>query len=70
MKTNFIRVTELMTGGDEKPLLLNINHIMHVQGGLGTKNTHIRMNDHKTNDSKTYYFVKETVDEIQKMMGI
>lgn len=69
--TKFIRVTELMTGGEEKPLLLNTAHIMHVQGGLGTKNTHIRMNDIRMNEhTKTYYFVKETVDEIQKLMGI
>lgn len=57
--TKFIRVNESMTHGDTKLLLLNADYITHVQQGLNGKDTHIRMHDFKT-----YYFVKESVQEI------
>lgn len=55
----FIKLTESMTHGDTKPLLLNASYIAHIQGGLSGKDTHIRLSDFKT-----FYFVKESAAEI------
>lgn len=68
MTTKFIKVTEVMTGGDEKPLLINTDHIQHVQGGLNGKNTHIRMSILNAKGDYSYYFVKETALEIWEQM--
>lgn len=67
--TKFIKVTEVMTGGDEKPLLINMSHIQHVQGGLHGKNTHIRMSIQNAKGDYSYYFVKETALEIWEQIN-
>lgn len=59
-----IKLTESMTGGDTKQLILNTAYVTHIQQGLNGKDTHIRMSDFKT-----YYFVKESVDQVWRMIN-
>lgn len=66
--TKFIRVTEVMTDGDHKPLLLNIDCISHIQAGLDGHNTHIRMTSLNKFGNAYYYFVKESMEDINRML--
>lgn len=59
-----IKLTESMTGGDTKQLILNTAYVTHIQQGLNGKDAHIRMSDFKT-----YYFVKESVDQVWRMIN-
>jgi len=61
--TKFIKLTETMSHGDNRSLVLNITNIAHVQQGLNGRDTHIKMSDFKT-----YYFVKESVEEINLLL--
>ena len=65
----FIKLTEVMTGGDNKALLLNCVHISHIQNGLNGKNTHVRMSVMNGRGEYAYYFVKETAEEIWEQIN-
>lgn len=70
--SEFIRLTESLSRGDAKRLLLRKSQISHVQEGSNGNDTHIRMISGNTGDKDarhTYYFVKEKFDEIEKMLG-
>lgn len=58
----FIKLTEVMNGGDYKIVLLNTAHISHIQNGLNGKNTHVSIMNGR--GEYAYYFVKETAEEI------
>lgn len=61
--TKFICLTEVCTSTETKQLILNIDRIVHFQMGAKGRDVHIRMDD------KTYYFVKESIEDIKKMVG-
>ncbi len=68
----FIKLTEVLSRGDTKLLLLNVAYISHVQSGMGEKSdTHVRMANANVNgESKMgYYFVRETVEQIEEMIN-
>lgn len=74
----FILLNESFARGDTKRLLLNADHISHVQEGLNGKDTHIRMQGGNVVDEvpngngpkrSTYYFVKESFDEVMKKLS-
>lgn len=68
--SEFIMLTESMTGGDTRPLLLPVSQIVHVQSGqIMRKDTHIRMIDHAGTGKSPYYFVKESIQEIAAKLG-
>lgn len=60
--TKFIRLTECAANGAIKPILINAAYILHVQIGIRSADTHIRMKD------DGFYFVKESFEEISKML--
>ncbi len=66
----FIKLTE--ANGNNVSILVNTAHITVVHKGLNTGDTHVRMHGHGVSkDGKfrnEYYFVKETVEEIEKML--
>lgn len=69
--SKFILLTESMTGGDVRPLLLPVDQIVHIQcGQLLKKDTHIRMIDHAGTGKSPYYFVKETINQIAAKLGV
>lgn len=68
--SKFIRLTESMTGGDTRTLLLPVNKIVHIQRGLNGKDTHIRMNHINAEGRDAYYFVKDTIEEIAKKLEL
>lgn len=66
----FIMLTESLTGGDTKALLLPVEQIVHIQQGNPSRDTHIRMIDHAGTGKSPYYFVKESVEEIAAKLGV
>ena len=68
--SKFIRLTESLSRGDSKRLLLRKSQISHVQEGANGSDTHIRMiGGNGDKDARhTYYFVKEKFDVIEKML--
>lgn len=69
MTVKFIKLTEKLNRGDTKFLLLNVAHISHIQSGINT-DTHVRMaNGKDSTDRQSYYFVKETVEEIERLLN-
>jgi hypothetical protein len=69
--SEFIKLTESLSRGDAKRLLLRKSQISHVQEGANGNDTHIRMIAGNANpDARhTYYFVKESIDQIIAMLG-
>lgn len=59
----FIRLTECLGNDETKSILLNVAYIMHVQLGMKGKDVHVRMND------KSFYFVKESFEEVSRMVN-
>ena len=59
----FIKLTESCRDGLTKEILLNINYIKFIQSGESKKDTYIGMFD------KTYYFVVESLKEIEGLIG-
>jgi hypothetical protein len=60
----FIKLTEVF--GDRetlKSIIINSSHIQHIRVGNKGKDIHIRMSD------KTFFFVKETLEEIESMLN-
>lgn len=60
----FICLTEVCSNTETKQLLLNADRIVHFQMGTKGKDVHVRMDD------KTFYFVKESIEDIKRLMGI
>lgn len=46
-----------------KPLIINADHIQHVVIGNKGKDVHVRMSD------GTFFFVKESLDDIKRMVA-
>lgn len=69
--SKFIKLTESLSRGDSKRLLLRKDQISHVQEGANGNDTHIRMiaGNGNADARHTYYFVKESFDQIEKMLG-
>lgn len=61
--TKFLKLTEVYTDGRNIPLVINAGYIMSIKKSSNGKDTHICM----TGD-KHYFFVKETVQEIEAML--
>ena len=61
--TNFLKLTEALQNGSTIPLLLNVACIKSIKISDKGVDTHIYMTDQK------YYFVKETVEDIYKMLA-
>ena len=68
--SEFICLTESLSRGQAKKLLLRKSQISHVQEGANGNDTHIRMiSGNGDKDARhTYYFVKEKFDQIEKML--
>lgn len=68
--SEFIRLTESLSRGEVKRLLLRKDQISHVQEGKEGNDTHIRMivGNGNSDARHTYYFVKESIDQIEKML--
>lgn len=68
--SEFILLTESLSRGEAKRLLLRKSQISHVQEGIQGNDCHIRMiaGNGDKDARHTYYFVKESFDEIQKML--
>lgn len=57
----FIKLTEV-TGLENKIIYINFDNVMSFSIGMKGKDTHIRMYD------KSFFFVKEKIEEIEKML--
>lgn len=68
--SKFIKLTESLSRGEVKRLLLRKDQISHVQEGREGNDTHIRMiaGNGNADARHTYYFVKEKIEEIEKML--
>lgn len=68
--SDFIQLTESLSRGETKKLLLRKSQISHVQEGANGNDCHIRMiSGNGDKDARhTYYFVKEKFDEIKKLL--
>ena len=70
MTTKFIRLTEAYSDGTDCALLLNPDYIMSIK--KGKTDTLINMAAEKIHIDKpkerVFFFVKETVDEVWKMI--
>jgi hypothetical protein len=62
MPPKFIKLTENYASGRSEPLLLNTASIMSVKKSEKGKDTLINMKD------KHYFFVKESVAEVEAML--
>ena len=58
----FIKLTEIISDGTNKPVILNTASIQCFQYGTKGRDTHIRMFD------KSFFFVKENMDELWGML--
>ena len=68
--TKFIKLTENLSRGDTKLLLLNVANISHIQSGLNGGDTHVRMmNGKNSEDRASYYFVKEKFKDIERLLN-
>lgn len=67
--TKFIRVIESMTGGETRVLLINTDHIAHIQGAFNGKDTHIRMAHLGKDNSMVYYFVRDSAESIWEQIN-
>ena len=54
----FIKLTELLSDGTAKTVILNTASIQCIQLGTKGRDTHIRMFD------KSFFFIRESVDEV------
>lgn len=68
--STFIKLTESLARGEVKRLLLRKDQISHVQEGIQGNDCHIRMiaGNGNSDARHTYYFVKESFDQIEKML--
>ncbi len=68
--SEFISLTESLSKGEVKRLLLRKSQISHVQEGIQGNDCHIRMiSGNGDKDARhTYYFVREKFDEIKKLL--
>lgn len=66
----FILLTESLSRGQTKRLLLRKDQISHVQEGIDGNDCHIRMiSGNGDKDARhTYYFVKESFDAIAELL--
>ena len=66
-----ITLTESLSRGEVKKLMLNVAYISHIQEGLNGSDTHVRMmNLTADKDNRAcYYFVKESFAEISLMLN-
>lgn len=62
MTVKFIKLTEIYTDGRHFPLIINTAHVMSVKKASSGRDTHVNMVD------KHYFFVKESVNEIEAML--
>lgn len=60
--SKFIKVTEQYTNGKAETLILNTSFILSIKKSKEGRDTHINMQD------KHYFFVKETVAEVEAML--
>ena len=58
----FIKLTEQYTNGKTETVMLNTAFILSVKKSKSGEDTHINMQD------KHYFFVKETVAEVEAML--
>ena len=54
----FIKLTELLSDGTVKPVIINFEQVQCLAVGMKGKDTHIRMLD------RSFFFVKESLDEV------
>jgi hypothetical protein len=68
--SEFICLTESLSRGEVKKILLRKSQISHVQEGSNGNDCHIRMiSGNGDKDARyTYYFVKEKFEVIEKML--
>ena len=68
--SKFIKLTESLSRGETKRILLRKDQISHVQEGIQGNDCHIRMiSGNGDKDARhTYYFVKESFEHIEKML--
>lgn len=68
--SKFIHLTESLSKGETKRLLLRKDQISHVQEGIGGNDCHIRMiSGNGDKDARhTYYFVKESFETIAELL--
>jgi hypothetical protein len=59
----FIKLTEVHGNNEIKPIYINFAHVQSFSVGMKGKDTHIRMYD------KSFFFVKEKIEEIAKMLN-
>lgn len=59
----FICLTQSVNADTTKPLIVNADHIQHIVVGHKGKDVHVRMSD------GTFFFVRDTFAEIQKMLA-
>lgn len=59
----FIKLTEVHGNNETKPIYINFDHVQSFSVGMKGKDTHIRMYD------KSFFFVKETIEEIEKLLN-
>lgn len=62
--SKFVRLTEVLATGEVKSLIVNLDYAVHVQSGMKGKDTHIRMHNNQ------FYFVKESIDEVERLIGV
>ena len=58
----FIKLTEKYNDGTTEVIMLNTAYIMSVKKAKAGRDTHINMQD------KHYFFVKETIAEVEAML--
>lgn len=59
----FICLTQSCGNDQTKPLIINADHIQHIQIGNKGKDVHVRLVD------GTYFFVKESFNEIKQLIA-
>lgn len=58
----FIKLTEQYTNGKTETVLINVAYILSIKKSKEGRDTHINTQD------KHYFFVKETVAEVEAML--
>jgi hypothetical protein len=69
--TKFIKLTEVYNDGTNLPIVINTSFIASIKKAKGGRDTIINMVGERVsgaNNGPVYFFVKQTVDEVEAML--
>lgn len=67
---DFIMLTETFQNNDPRKIIIRVSNISFIQEGYNGKDTHVSLNQINDEGKHKYFWVKETLGEIVKMLTV